>query len=453
MAAAAPHESTASDEALGPEAPALRAQKWGVWAATWLSYAAYYFGRKGLSVAKKTIATELGKDALRGVDTVYLAAYALGQYVHGFWGDRVGAKRLIAAGMLASAAACFVFGATSLSIVFLIAFGVNGFAQATGWPGNIKAMAEWTTPERRGRVMGLWATCYQVGGIAATAFATMLLGRFGWRSAFWGPALVLILVALLVVIAVRPGPKTAGAGTTVRVADGEGEGSVEAGSGAREDAAPGADATEAVLQREARAGVLKNPTIYCFGASYFFLKLIRYSLLFWLPFYLETSLQYDKVTAGYLSTSFEIGGVLGTIVVGWLSDRFRLLSRPEWAAISVVLLTFALLVYAKVGGLGVIPNFTAMALVGFLLFGPDALLSGAAAQDLGGPRAAAVAAGLINGIGSLGAILQEAVTVGVSEKFGWNALFMSFVLFSALSVVALAPVLIAGRRAKAPATR
>ena len=42
--------------------------------------------------------------------------------------------------------------------------------------------------EKRGRIMGLWSTCYQVGGIAATAFATWLLVHYGWRTAFLGPA-------------------------------------------------------------------------------------------------------------------------------------------------------------------------------------------------------------------------------------------------------------------------
>jgi sugar phosphate permease len=41
---------------------------------------------------------------------------------------------------------------------------------------------------------------------------------------------------------------------------------------------------------------------------------------------------------------------------------------------------------------------------GALLYGPDSLLSGAAAQDLGGPNAAALAIGMINGLGSVGAV-------------------------------------------------
>src|ERR1035438_10027105 len=156
---------------------------WTVWAVTWLSYATYYFGRKNLSVTKAAIGRALGTHALYGVETAYLAAYAAGQYVSGWLGDRVGARRLVGFGMLAAAGASFAFGLWSAGALFLVTATVNGFAQSTGWPGNVKAMQEWTSVESRGRVMGVWATCYQVGGIAATAFAAWLLGHYGWRAA------------------------------------------------------------------------------------------------------------------------------------------------------------------------------------------------------------------------------------------------------------------------------
>src|ERR1035438_10301403 len=167
---------------------------WTVWAVTWLSYATYYFGRKNLSVTKAAIGRALGTHALYGVETAYLAAYAAGQYVSGWLGDRVGARRLVGFGMLAAAGASFAFGLWSAGALFLVTATVNGFAQSTGWPGNVKAMQEWTSVESRGRVMGVWATCYQVGGIAATAFAAWLLGHYGWRAAYFGPAAVLAAV-------------------------------------------------------------------------------------------------------------------------------------------------------------------------------------------------------------------------------------------------------------------
>lgn len=423
---------SAPDAAVSHDDEAVGERRRGLplaFAVTWISYAAYYLGRKGISVAKATIGSELGKSALYGVETVYLAAYAIGQYASGLLGDRVGARRLIGVGMLVSAAACAAFGAFSGSVGFLLAFAVNGLAQSSGWPGNIKAMAQWTTRERRGAVMGFWATCYQVGGIAATAIAARMMVRFGWRGAFWGPALVMGLVAVLVLATLRA-PK------------------LPLEERPRDSAPPSRPAevdTDAAAQRR----VLKSSTVWLYGCSYFCIKLIRYSFLLWLPFYLEVALHYDKTRAADFSTSFEIGGVVGTIALGALSDRVRSVRRSVFAAASLVGLAGALLLYAKVGATSAAANFGVMALVGALLFGPDSVLSGAAAQDAGGPRAAAVAAGVINGVGSAGAVLQELVTRGVSEAWGWNVLFYVFVALALTAAVVLVPTFREAKRARA----
>jgi OPA family sugar phosphate sensor protein UhpC-like MFS transporter len=83
-----------------------------------------------------------------------------------------------------------------------------------------------------------------------------------------------------------------------------------------------------------------------------------------------------------------------------------------------------------------------MVLIGCLLVGPDSLLSGAAAQEAGGQEAAAMAAGFVNGVGSIGALLQGWVTVGVQSAWGWSGLFYVFVGLALLSAVSLIP----GRR-------
>lgn len=402
-----------------PKGP--RALAFGV---SWMSYATYYFGRKGVGVVKTSITAELGERALYGVETALLVAYALGQYVNGFLGDRLGARTLIAVGLCLSAVSCFAFGLSSLGIAFIVAYFVNGIAQSTGWPGNAKAMSEWTTSRDRGRVMGLWSTCYQAGGIIAAAACTRLAQAFGWRWAFFGPAIALPVVAVLVYLLLRPGPNRAGASAT-----------------------PGEEPSAAERERLSRERALeqkrlvRSPLLYSYGASYFCIKLVRYSLLFWLPLYLERQLGYSKTQAGYLSTSFEVGGLAGTILLGYLSDRMRDLPRAGIALVSLVGLAGALALYGQVGGTSMVVNFTVMALVGLLLFGPDSLLSGAAAQDAGGKHGAALAAGMINGLGSLGAILQEAVTRGVSSRWGWGALFHVFVGLALAAALCLVPAI------------
>ncbi|MCC6557412.1 MAG: MFS transporter [Polyangiaceae bacterium] len=390
-------------------------------ALTWTSYAGYYLGRKGLSVAKSALRETHGAGA-KGLDTMYLAMYAVGQFASGTVGDRLGARRLIGIGMLLSAGACIAFGLSSLATVLLICMMINGIAQSTGWPGNVKAMAEWVPSGQRGRVMGIWSTCYQIGGIAATAAAAAFMNRWGHGWAFIGPGLCMAVIGVLVLLFLRRGPLAAAASRGA------------AGAERGED-----DPAHREAVRAARGRVLRNKTVWCYGGSYFCIKLIRYSLLFWLPYYLEKVLHYDRSVAGYLSTPFEIGGVAGTLALGYLSDKFRRTPRSIFAAASLAGLAAALWLYLQIGGISMTANIIGMALVGALLFGPDALLSGAAAQDAGGPLAAAMAAGVVNGIGSIGAVAQELVTSGVSERWGWTALFQVFLALSLAAAALLVP--------------
>jgi sugar phosphate permease len=184
--------------------------------------------------------------------------------------------------------------------------------------------------------------------------------------------------------------------------------------------------------------------VQSYGACYFGLKLIRYSLLFWLPYYLHQTGGFDEVHAGYLSIAFELGGVVGTVGLGFVSDRAGV-GRAAASAWSIAALSLSLLAYAQLPAGGALAHFALLALIGALLFGPDALLSGAAAQDVGGSSAAATAVGIVNGLGSLGALLQGALTLAVERAYGWNALFYVFFGLSLLSCASLWPALRAAR--------
>jgi sugar phosphate permease len=350
------------------------------------------------------------------IDTLYLTAYALGQFVSGYFGDRVGARRLVGYGLIASAAACAAFGATSLTFFFGALFFLNGFAQSTGWPGTTRAMAEWTTPRNRGTVMAFWCTCYQVGSIAATDFAAYLLHEHGWRASFFGPALCMLMVAFLVLLFLKRG---------------------DVGQSSAEHA-PRESPTDAALRQAAQRAAYKNPSLWAFGARYFFIKYVRYALLFWLPYYLSTTLSYSPETAAFISNAFEAGGVVGVILLGAFSDRARRLSRAALSISSLLGLALALLACSKFGP-HVALTVASLALVGALLYGPDALLSGAAAQDAGGAAAAATATGLVNGIGSLGGILEGLTLPVFSAHFGWKAMFPLLAGLALCAAVVLIP--------------
>jgi len=403
---------------------------------TWLSYATYYFGRKNFPVVKATIERELGigTSGLAAIDTGFLATYAVGQFAGGWLADRIGSRRLVGLGMIASAVLIAAFGASSSAALFALFFGLNGFVQATGWPGNVKAMAGWYGPRERGAVMGFWSTCFKVGPLLATALCAWLLAHYGWRSSFFVTAVWVALVGLLVVAFLREGPGV--------------------------DAADGAPKSSEMFRGDApkssetsHGGILRNPVVWLLGVAYFGMKLIRYCLDFWLPYYLERNLGYARDTAAYVSTGFQFGGIFGAIAVGWISDKLFPGRRGAIAAICTVALALSLVLYGRVAPMGMAMNFAAIALVGFCLFGPDALISGVAAQDLGGPASAGTVAGFINGCGSVGAVAQGALVAGVSKHFGWGAVFQALMLLAAASSLTLGAVAYVSRAARTPATR
>jgi sugar phosphate permease len=162
-----------------------------IFALSWLSYFSYYFTRN-FSVAKKDLQQEFGLDQaqLGWIDTAYLVSYCVGQFAHGLIGERLGPRRLIALGMLASAALSTLFGTQSLLGVLILLWGANGFVQATGWPGNGKLLASWFDTRRRGEIMGVWSTCYQAGGVVAKLVAIQMLVTVGLARGVHRPGAV-----------------------------------------------------------------------------------------------------------------------------------------------------------------------------------------------------------------------------------------------------------------------
>lgn len=135
----------------------------------------------------------------------------------------------------------------------------------------------------------------------------------------------------------------------------------------------------------------------------------------------------DKA-AGYLSTIFDIGGVIGGIIAGHLSDRYNVN-----AIVAVVLVYCAvpsLYLFRIYGGVSLLHTVVLMIISGIFVNGPYALITTAVSADLGthsslkgNARALATVTAIIDGTGSVGAAIGPFLTGYVSVQ-SWNAVFM-----------------------------
>jgi len=373
-----------------------------IFSATWLAYAGYYFCRKPFYVVKADMSGALGLSTIQlgHLGTAYLAAYAAGQFSSAYFGKKLGPKLLLIAGMGISAACNFVFGAANGFWTLVLFLAINGLAQGTGWPGCIGSLAFWFRREQRGSILGVWSTCYQLGSVVSTSFAAYMLGRAGWRWSYFGSALVLLAIWAVVLLLHPNRPESVGLPPL-------GDEEEKAAPTGKAEKAEGLGWTPDVIG-----------SVLTMGVIYFTIKFLRYALWSWAPFFLRQNFGLSGDRAGYLSTIFEFCGFFGVIASGVASDKLFHGHRAFIAFAMLAMMTLSFVLMATVGATSVVFFTVSMGLAGFMLFGPDALLSGVGAIDVGSKRGALAAAGIINGMGSIGPIFQEEIIGWMYKAFG-----------------------------------
>ncbi len=415
--------------------PRVVSWRWRVFLSTYLCYFGMYFCRKPFYVAKATLGDHFGltATALGYLESAYLIAYTIGQFTAGGIGNRLGPRVTLIGGMIASIAASLIFGATDVFALFAIAMVVNGLGQATGWSGGVGTMGNWFHKRERGTWMGWWATNYQLGGFAATFLASWLLGHFGFRASFFGGAAVLSAILLFFIPNQRNRPEDLGLAPV-------------------EDPAESGEDTDSSIDvpgESAESGWTRDAvvTVLLVGTFYFFVKFIRYALWSWVPYFLKLNYALTAESSGYFSTLFDAAGIPGVIVAGWLSDRYFRSRRTIVSFVFLLGLTASCLAMWKLGGSAVWIFGTALALIGFTLYGPDALMTGAGAIEIGSRANATLAAGIINGMGQLGAVVQALAIGKLYDKLGGELgpIFALLLASSGMATVLLGVVLVRNR--------
>lgn len=399
-----------------------------IFAITWIAYAGFYLCRKNLSVVLPLLNKVSGLSSIDLANIVfgYSLLYAVGQFGCGLLSDRIGARRVVSAGLLLAVGSNFLMGAHA-SLIWLLFFAcLNGAGQSTGWSGLVKTMAVWFRCDNRGIVMGWWTTNYVLGGFLATAFATWavvqtwLFAELGWRRGFLFPAVLLLAITVLFLMGAKDTPDSA-----------------DLLAGVEHD---GTAVSAVRTDWRGVAALLRKPSLWMVCTSYFFLTLCRYALMFWLPLYMVTRLRYDLQASGYLSSLYELIGIFGAVMAGYVSDHFSQSRRAPVSAIMLCGFGIILLFEPAMSRYGLMGTAIAISLAGMFSFGPDTLLSGAGAQDIGEVKAAATASGMVDGIGHLGAVLSPYVVFFVSQRYGWDMLFVVLASAAFLAGALLVPI-------------
>ena len=257
---------------------------------------------------------------------------------------------------------------------------------------------------------------------ATQAIVTRAEHTGAWQWAFWIPGLIALLGALGLFVFLRDTPKSVGLPeleTAKTVLDND-EGD--------------ASARRAYVSKM----VYKNPIIWGLAIANFFVYVVRFSVLDWGPKFLTEAFNMPFEKAGYAVAAFEIMAIIGTLVAGWVTDKV-FAGRAHRTCLMCMIGTglFMGAFYYFYMHQGVVSHavvIAVLAMAGFFIYGPQALI-GIAASNHATKKAAATANGLVGIFGYLSTAVSGVGIGWLADHFGWNYVFVGVIAMAIIGMV------------------
>ncbi|XP_062258579.1 glucose-6-phosphate exchanger SLC37A1 isoform X8 [Platichthys flesus] len=363
------------------------------------------------------------KQLLGAMDYSFLCAYAVGMYLSGIIGERLPIRLYLTVGMLASGLFTCLFGLGYVYNIHSLGFYIciqaccccaenlqlrcacvkdklrvaNGLVQTTGWPSVVTCIGNWFGKGRRGLIMGLWNSHTSVGNILGSLIAGYWVSS-NWGLSFIVPGIIIAIMGVFCFFFLIEHPN-------------------DLKSVYAQNSPPG----KSLGVNGHHEGVID------FSLCLLFAKLVSYTFLFWLPLYITKAAHLDAKEAGDLSTLFDVGGIVGGILAGVISDKLG--KRATTCAVMLLLAAPTLYGFSMISEFGLGPTIGMLLVCGGLVNGPYALITTAVSADLGthkslkgNARALSTVTAIIDGTGSVGAALGP-LLAGLLSSGGWDQVF------------------------------
>lgn len=409
-----------------------------------------FLDRVNISIAGSSIRGEyhFTNIELGWIFSSFLVGYALFQTLGGRLADRLGPRRVLAAGVLwwgvftAVSAAVPVAGVTTALVLFIAVRFLLGAGEAVIYPASNQFVARWIPTQERGIANGWIFAGVGAGAGFTPPLVTYIMNHHGWRASFWVCAVIGLATAAVWYVIARDRPDQ-----HPRVSPSELQ-TIRSGL----DLNAGEAGKQADGALVSWSTVLKSRDVLALTISYFCYGYVAWIFFSWFYIYLATVRGLNlKASAFYAMLPFlamaagcPLGGAISDRVSRW---RGRRLGRCGVAFVGIALAAAFLLVGSEVSS----ARLASVVLAG----GAGALYLSqssfwAVSADIAGASSGSVS-GFMNMGAQLGGALTASLTPAIAGWFGWTA---SFLVAAALCAVgALAWLFVDPGRALAGQTR
>lgn len=325
-------DAAPANPGLSPRAGRYR---WVICGLLFFAMVVNYVDRQTLGVLKPTLEAEFGWSETQYADIIFWfqTAYALSYLLFGRFVDKVGARLGFGIAFAIWQVAHIFHAAARGQVGFIIARMALGIGEGGGFPGGIKAVAEWFPKKERALATGLFNAGTNIGAIVTPLVvpAITLAPLFGgsiedpaWEMAFIITGIAgLVWLPLWFLLYRRPQEAK----------------QVNAGELAWIEQDP-----PDTHQKIGWLRLLRVKETWAYALGKFLIDPIWWFFLFWLPGFLGTRYGLDLRTFGPPLVAIYLLSDVGSIGGGWLSSRFMKLGMDLNKARKLTMLICALAV-------------------------------------------------------------------------------------------------------------
>jgi MFS transporter, OPA family, glycerol-3-phosphate transporter len=403
--------------------PEYRRRRFANWFPLGLTYATYYMGRYNLNAASSTMMEkfDLTKADWGMIGTAGFWTYALAVAFNGPLADRIGGKKAILIGAAGAAALNLIIGLlflngwqTKLIVGMSLLYAVNCYFQSFGALSVVKVNAPWFHVKERGIFGGIFGIMISSGYFLALTVGGWILSYMNWYWVFIVPSILMAVMFAVDYVLVKDKPSDAGFKD------------FDTGDATSKDADKDTPVDFGYLMKR----VFTNPVILTVIAAEFCTGFVRQGVMFWyVPFLKEVHhIEHGTTLYAIASTGITVGGILGGLLCGYLSDHLFGSRRPPVAFIFYI---------GQIVALVLLGTTTSPTMAAFLIpftvmwvFGVHGMLSATSAMDFGGTKAVATVTGICDGVQYIASGLTGFALGGVLDKYGWGAWTYMIIPFS-----------------------
>ena len=406
-------------------------------------YSCYYLTRNSLTftapamVASPTLNLDI--TSIGVITSIFPLCYGCSKFVSGVVGDVLSPSLMLGGGLIATGIVNIAFGLSSTLPLFCLLWATNGILQGFGAPSCAKILTSWFAASERGTYWGMWNIAHNLGGFMAPILAGTAARTFGWSWGLWAPGFIAVCIGLAIVSTLRDSPEDKGFDPVEPDAIAE---VIES----KQDVEYSKQSSS--LLQNLLYNVLSNPFIWGLAFTYFCVYVVRQGITSWSVFYLiKEKGVLDAGAAAVRVSGLELGGLLGSLIAGKLSDF--LIAKSDGGAVGrriqvvmvyLVGVAFSLLAFKAVPASWPVVQAMIVFMIGFFLYGPQMLI-GLCGAEIVGRRSVGASEGFLGWIAYLGAANAGVPLSLLVQQYGWEAFFAALLTATMVGICLLVPLI------------